>query len=128
MGSPHFKLLPSLYKPKIVKRRILFIGYEPPLRDEIREFLVAQQGEAYFSDTAEEAIHTMNAGEIETVVLNMQRLEDAAILRYININHQKTRVLVMPGRQLQDAIPALATGQYELMHEPFRLEELKEFI
>ena len=111
-----------------MKRRILFIGYEPPLRDEIREFLVEQQGEAYFSDTAEETIRTMNAGEIETVVLNMQRLEDAAILRYININHQNTRVLVMPGRQLQDAIPALATGQYELMHEPFRLEELKEFI
>jgi DNA-binding response OmpR family regulator len=111
-----------------LKRRILFIGYEPPLHDEIREFLKERQGEAHFSDTSEETIRTMDAGGIETVVLNLQRLEDAAILRYINLNHQGTRVLLVPGRQLQDAIPALATGQYELLHEPFRLEELIAFI
>jgi DNA-binding NtrC family response regulator len=111
-----------------LKRRILFIGYEPPLHDEIREFLKERQGEAHFSDTADETIRIMDSGEIETVVLNMQRLEDAAILRYINLNHQNARVLLVPGRQLQDAIPALATGQYELLHEPFRLEELNAFI
>jgi DNA-binding NtrC family response regulator len=111
-----------------LKRSILFIGYEPLLRDEIREFLTERQGEAHFSDTPEETIRIMDSKDIETVVLNMQRLEDAAILRYINLNHQNTNVLIMPGRQLRDAIPALATGHYELLHEPFRLEELKAFI
>ena len=81
-----------------------------------------------FRENEDVAERIMDSGEIETVVLNMQRLEDAAILRYINLNHQNARVLLVPGRQLQDAIPALATGQYELLHEPFCLEELNAFI
>lgn len=111
-----------------MKRNILFIGYEPPLRDEIREFLKEREGEAFFSDTVEDIIRTMDTGKIETVVLNLQRLEDAAILRYINLNYQKTRVLLVPGRQLQDAIPAFAVGHYELLNEPFRLEELRKLL
>jgi DNA-binding NtrC family response regulator len=108
-----------------VKSPVLFIGYEPSLHDEIREFLRERQGVAHFTDTAEDTIHIMDSGIIGTVVLKMSRLEDAAILRYINLNYQKTRVLIMPGEQLQEAIPALAAGRFELLHEPFRLEELR---
>jgi DNA-binding NtrC family response regulator len=115
-------------KPWILKRPILFIGYEPFLRDEIRDFLKDRAEEAYFSESKEDTLRIMQTTDFETVVLNMQRLEDAAILRYINMHYQKTHVLIVPGRELQDAIPALASGQYELMHTPFRLEELKSFI
>jgi DNA-binding response OmpR family regulator len=111
-----------------LKRSILFIGYEPPLREEIRDFLKDHGGEAFFSDNAEDTIRIMHNGDFSTVVLNLQRLEDAAILRYINTHYQKTHVLVLPNRQLQDAIPALATGQYDLLHGPFTLEELEKFI
>ena len=111
-----------------MKRSILFVGYEPSLRDEITDFMKDRQGEAFFSNTAEDTLQVMNKNDFETVVLNLQRLEDAAILRYINLHYQKTHVLVMPGGQLQEAIPALATGQYEILHTPFRLEELKEFM
>ena len=107
-----------------MKSPILFIGYEPPLHDEIREFLKERQGVAHFTGTVEETIQLMNTVNIGTVVLNLQRLEDAAILRYINLNYQKTRVIIMPGSQLREAIPALAAGNYEILHEPFRLEEL----
>ena len=120
--------MPSTYKPEMMKSPILFIGYEPSLHEEIREFLKERQGEAHFSDNTEDTIHFMDSGKIGTVVIKMQRLEDAAILRYINLNYQKTRVLVMPGEQLQDAIPALARGDFEILHEPFRLEELKAFM
>jgi DNA-binding NtrC family response regulator len=111
-----------------VKRPVLFIGYEPSIRGEIREFLKERKGEAVFTDNAEDTLKVMNTGDFETVVLNLQRIEDAAILRYINLNYQKTHVVVMPGRQLKEAIPALISGHYELLEEPFRLEELKKFI
>ena len=107
-----------------MKSPILFIGYEPPLHDEIREFLNDRQGMAHFTGTAEETILLMNSEDIGTVVLNMQRIEDAAILRYINLNYQETRVILMPGSKLREAIPALAAGNYEILQEPFRLEEL----
>ena len=98
------------------------------MQEEIKEFLKEQQAEASFSNTTEETLRIMHTGMFKTVVLNMQRLEDAAILRYINIHYQKTRVLVLPGRQLEEAIPALARGQFDLLHEPFMLEELKDFL
>ena len=111
-----------------MKRPILFIGYEPSLRNEIRDFLTDREGVAYFSDAVEDTLQIMRSRDFDTVVLNIQRIEDAAILRYINMHYQKTHVLIMPGRQLQDAITALVDGQYEILHEPFRLEELKTFI
>lgn len=111
-----------------MKSPILFIGYEPFLHEEIRDFLKDREGEAYFSSSTIETIRMMEVIGFKTVVLYMHRLEDAAILRYINNNYRETRVLVMPDLQLRDAIPALASGQYKLLHEPFRLEELKTFI
>jgi DNA-binding NtrC family response regulator len=111
-----------------VKRPVLFIGYEPSIRGEICEFLKEHNGDAIFTDNDEETLKVMNTGSFETVVLKLQRLEDAAILRYINMHFKKTHVLVMPGRQLHDAIPALTTGHYDLLEEPFTLEELKKFI
>ena len=116
------------YKPRILKSPILFIGYEPSLHEEIREFLKGRDGEAHFTANAEDTIQIMNTGKIATVVIRLERLEDAAILRYINLNYQKTRVLVMPGSPLKEAIPALVSGHYELMHEPFRLEELRSLL
>jgi len=118
----------NLFKPQIVKSPVLFIGYDASMRDEIREFLKERELEVFFSDNVEETLKIMHNKIFETVVLNLQRLEDAAMLRYINIHYQKTHVLVMPGRQLQEAIPALANGSYDLLREPFRLEELNKFL
>ena len=111
-----------------MKSSILFIGYEPSLFDEIREYLKEHQGMAYFSNSVHETIRMMDSTRFDIVVLRFNRMEDAAILRYINLNFQDLKVLIMPGRSLQDAIPALASGQFQVLHEPFSLEELKPFI
>ena len=98
------------------------------MRDEIREYLSDRKDEAFFVATADETIRIMDSKNIETAVINLQRIEDAAILRYINLNYQRTRVLLMPGRLLKEVIPALASGHYELLQEPFRLEELRKML
>jgi len=107
---------------------VLFIGYDPSVREEIREFLQESKGEAFFAENVEETLRIMHSTDFGIIVLNLQRLEDAAILRYINSHYRKTHVLVMPGKQLQEAIPALANGHYDLLQEPFSLEELKKFL
>lgn len=111
-----------------MKSPVLFISYDASMRDEIREFLKDRKVEAFFSNSVEETLKIMHSKDFETVVLNLQRLEDAAMLRYINLHHQEARVLVMPGRQLREAIPALANGHYDLLREPFMLEELNKFL
>jgi DNA-binding NtrC family response regulator len=111
-----------------VNRSVLFIGYEPSMREEIAEYLKGHCEEAIFTDNIEETLKEINAGNIETVILNMQRLEDAAILRYINIHFKKTRVVLMPGPNLREVIPALSSGHYDLIEGPFKLDMLQKLI
>ncbi|HOX79418.1 MAG TPA: hypothetical protein PLW31_15445 [Bacteroidales bacterium] len=111
-----------------MKSPILFIGYEPALQEEIMDYMKDRDGEAYFSSSAIETIRMMDVVDFKKVVLYMHRLEDAAILRYINNHYRNAEVLIMPDLQLQDAIPALADGHFRLLHEPFRLEELNTLI
>jgi DNA-binding NtrC family response regulator len=111
-----------------VKRTILFIGYETPIRDELKEYLSNTHQEVIFSDVFEDILKELNSRNIGTVVLNMQRIEDAAILRYINRHFPKTHVLLVPGPNLKEAIPALTGGSYDLLNGPFRLEDLQKHI
>ena len=111
-----------------MKSSILFIGYDPSLHDEIREFIKDRRSTAHFSGPVHETIRIMDSKQFDLVVLTMNRLEDAAILRYINLNYRDTKVLIRPGKSLEDAIPALATGHFDILAEPFKLEELGKFI
>ncbi len=106
-----------------MKRRVLFIGYEPSLHAEISEYLTNRQGKAFFSANIEETIRTMNTIEIGTVVLNIRQMEDISILHYINTHHRQTKVMLVPGGQMEEAIPALAAGRYKIVREALKLEE-----
>lgn len=111
-----------------MKSPFLFIGYDPYLFEEIKDFLNERHGEVIFASNTEETIKIMNTRHFETVFLNFQRIEDAAILRYINMNFQETHVLLMPGTNLKEAIPAITGGRFDILEWPFKLEALKKFI
>jgi hypothetical protein len=111
-----------------VNNNFLFIGYEPSLHDEIREFLHEKQATAHFSTTSIETIRIMDSIKIDNAVLNLHRLEDAVILRYINMHFHEVNVLLIPAESLKEAIPALTEGNYKILDHPFRLDDLKQFI
>jgi DNA-binding NtrC family response regulator len=111
-----------------MKRFVLFIGYEPSLHAEISEFMTERRGKAFFSDSMEETIQMMNSGRIGTVALNIRQPEDIAVLHYINTHYRQTKVLVVPGGRMQEAIPALAAGRFRIINNPLKLEELEEWI
>jgi DNA-binding NtrC family response regulator len=106
----------------------LFIGYDPDLHSEIHEYLAGKQSKAYFTSSAIETIRLLDRIDINYAVLNLRRLEDAGILRYININFRNVIVLIMPGETIKEAIPALTQGSYKILSHPFSLDELKPFI
>jgi DNA-binding NtrC family response regulator len=106
----------------------LFIGYDHALHNEIREFLKERQGSVYFTTFAIETIRLLDKIDIDYVVLNMHRIEDAGILRYININFRKVKVLIIPGEAMKEAIPALTEGNYKVLNNPFTLNDLIPFV
>jgi DNA-binding NtrC family response regulator len=112
-----------------MKRSVLFIGYEPPLHEEIQEFLDGMHGEAFFANTVEEAIRVLDDHKISKAVLNLRSMADAAVLRYINLYYgQKIEVIVSASQEFDQIISVFRENNYSRLQQPLRLEELKEKI
>ncbi len=111
-----------------MKRNILFIGYEPPLYDEIRDFIYSRNGLAYFSANVEQSLHALSIHPIDMVVLMMYKPEDAALLNYINRNYPEIEVLVSASKEYEEMISIFNEGHFSVLRHPLKLQELKEFI
>jgi DNA-binding NtrC family response regulator len=109
-------------------RQVLFIGYEEPYKGELKDFTSEHHGSAHFADNLQRSIRIMDEHAIDLVVLNLRSLEDAGMLRYINKYHPKVRVVVHASREFDEFIRVVSHGHYEVLHQPIRLEELKEVI
>ena len=111
-----------------MKRNILFIGYEPSLNEEIKDFIVHRHGEAFFSNSIEQSIHILDESTISTVVLTLHKLGDAAILKYINQYYPGVKVLISASKEYDDIIHVFNKGNFSMLKQPLKLEELNSFI
>lgn len=108
-----------------MKRSILFIGYDPPVENEISEYMHDQDAKAFFAHTHEQAIRILEAHTVERVVLNLRSMGDAAVMRYIAQYHPGTRVVVSASPEFDELISILSQSTFARMPRPFRLEMLK---
>ena len=111
-----------------MKRNILFIGYEPPLYDEIRDFIYSRNGQAFFSVNVEQSINLLSTHPVDMVVLMMYKPEDAALLNFINRNYPEIEVLVSASKEYKEMISIFNEGHFSVLKHPLKLQELKEFI
>jgi DNA-binding NtrC family response regulator len=112
-----------------MRRSVLFIGYEPPLHEEIQEFLDGMHGEAFFANTVEEAIRVLDENKINKAVLNLRSMADAAVLRYINLYYgRRVEVIVSASPEFDEIISVFRENNYSRLHQPLKLEDLKEKI
>lgn len=107
-----------------MKRNVLFIGYDVLLQPEIEEYLKGHSAAAYFALTNEQAIRTLDEIPIHKIVLNLRSLQDAVILRYVNMYHHNIQVVVSANREFDEVISIFNRTAYERLPRPFRLEEL----
>ena len=98
------------------------------MQEEINEYLDLHQGQGFFAKDTEEAIHILNNYDIYLVVLQINNLRHAAILRYINENYKHLEVLILASREYDDIISVFSKGRYRLTRQPQHLSELKENI
>ena len=107
---------------------ILFIHDDPEIQEEIREFLTIPNGEVLFSKTTSEAMVVLNAKKIDLVVLKINNMRDASILKYINDYYKDLEVLIMASKEYDEIISVFTTGHYKLFRQPLKLNELKRNI
>jgi DNA-binding response OmpR family regulator len=107
---------------------ILFIHDDPEIQEEIREFLTQPNGNVYFSKNTGEAIGILNNLKIDLVVLKINNMRDAGILKFINTNYKDLEVLVMASKEYDEIISVFSTGHFKLFSQPLKLSELKNNI
>jgi len=107
---------------------ILFIHDDPEIQEEIREFLTLPNGNVFFSKDTGEAIGILNDQKIDLVVLKINNMRDAGILKYINNNYKDLEVLVMASKEYDEIISVFNKGHYKLFSQPLKLSELKRNI
>ncbi len=107
-----------------MKRQVLFIGFDDAYQSEIVEFLKERDGQAWFSDSTDRSIRMLEEQAMDTVVLNMRKLVDAAILKYLNQYYPDIKILISTSDEFENIINVLTHSSYHLLRQPFKLKEL----
>jgi len=109
-----------------LKRQVLFIGFDSPKCDEIRDYAEQLSAAPFFVSSTDQAIRALDEHRFISVVLNMQKLSDAAILRYINIHKPEIKVLITTSEEFDNIINVFSNGHFKVVKNPLRLGELEE--
>lgn len=107
-----------------MKRHVLFIGYDSTLQEEIKEFFKERGGQAWFTSSTDRSVRVLSEHPVETVVLSLHTLKDAAILKYINQYFPDIKILVSASHEYEEIINVLSHGHFEFLPQPLKLKEL----
>ena len=111
-----------------MKRNFLFIGYDSMIEEEIGEYIRDKSSEAHFAHTNEQVIRILDEEDIDTVVIALYKLEDAAILNYINEYHKEIKIVVSASQEFDEFIKVINQRNYSLLKQPLQLKELNQYI
>jgi len=111
-----------------MKRQVLFVGCEAPFHGEIREFLKSHGGEVWFASSTAMAISVLDDHPINSVVMCIHNLPDAALLKYLSDHYPDIRVVVSAGKEFDSIVKAFSKGRYSLLSSPMEMKKLKEML
>ncbi|PXX98873.1 hypothetical protein DF185_15980 [Marinifilum breve] len=122
-----FKILPSSGKTM----NILFIKENRSLIGELKEYIHSLDAQAYFADDPLETEVILNHTSIDLVIIPLKALSNLEMLKYINDNFKKTKVVITVDREEQSSKignrKTLYTN-YDLLQKQLRLFDLKKAI
>ena len=109
------------------KMKILVMGSTFYL-NEIKDFFFANDIHPYFAKNTLKAISIMNNHEITFAFIVVNSLNEAILLKYINQNFEKVKVVLLTNTKYKEIITILREGKYYLMQDPFRFDEIQNII
>jgi DNA-binding NtrC family response regulator len=107
---------------------ILFIHHDPEIQTEIDEFLRNHEDVCFFSRNTNDTIQILNNHTIDLVVLIINHMRDAAVLKYINDNYKNLEVLLMASEEYDEIISLFSECQFKTFRLPLKLSDLRKNI
>lgn len=107
---------------------ILFYHHNGFLLDELREFFGDQGGQPHFADTVESAISILNTHPMDAAFVEVRRVSDIGIIKYINQYFPDLRIVLLVENDFETVISAIREGRYEMLRAPLGLGEIGRFI
>lgn len=107
---------------------ILFLKSNEYIQDELQEYLKDMQGNAHFADDIEEAMNMLHSHPFDVAVLNVNRIADIRLLKYIHQYFSNIRIVLVIEKNVENAISAIKNTQFKILPKPFTLEEFGEIV
>ncbi len=92
---------------------------------EIEEFTEDSNDSVFISHSTEESINILSRTHIHKAVVSLKNLKDTAILKYINDYYPAVQVVVLANKTFDDVISIFSKVNYNVIHEPLKLSELR---
>ena len=108
--------------------KVLIFSAKKYFREEVRDFFQSEKIELLSAHSLEEAIDIFFKNKIDIFLFNIDSLEEVELLRYINKYYQEVKVFILTNNFLHNAISILRNGNYRLVENPFKIQELKNLI
>jgi DNA-binding NtrC family response regulator len=111
-----------------IAMNLLFIHHDPEIQSEIDDFLHSQKDDCFYSRNTEDTIRILNDHPIDLVVLIINHMRDAAVLKYINDNYKELEVLLIASEEYDEIISLFSVNQYKTVRLPLKLKDLRTSI
>jgi DNA-binding NtrC family response regulator len=107
---------------------LLFIHNDPEIQSDINDFMCTKKDHCFYSRNTEESIRILNDTPIDLVVLVINHMRDAAVLKYINDNDTNQEVLLIASEEYDEIINLFSKHQYKTVRLPLKLKDLRTSI
>jgi DNA-binding NtrC family response regulator len=104
---------------------LLFIHHDPGIQSEFDNFLTPEKHTTFFSNNTEGTIRVLNDHPIDLVILLINHMRDAAVLKYINDNYKELEVLLIASEEYDEIISLFCEYQYKTIRMPLKLKDLR---
>ncbi len=96
--------------------------------NEMTEFFNRMDSNFFAAGTFQEALSKIRKNRINAVIIDMNTISDIGIVKYLNDNFKDVKVLLTVENNFEEAISVFKEGKYFLLHNPIKLQELKNII
>ena len=107
---------------------VLLINDDRFLKNEMTEFFRDAGMNLFLAESTRQAIHILSKNTINLVIINLNSILAAGLIKYINNNFKDIKVLLTAENQIEEAISVFKNGSYKLLSNPIKLQELKKII
>jgi len=104
---------------------ILFIHHDPEIQKEIDDFLNNNKDVCFFSRNTNDTIKILNEHPVDLIVLIINHMRDAAVLKYINDNYKNLEVMLVASEEYDEIISLFSERQYKTFRLPLKLKDIR---